>query len=52
MLKDFLQVIRYRIERLFVRDTVGQLILLLFLVVLSTFIGLTAQLFGLLARAT
>ncbi len=47
MLKDFLQVIRYRIERLFVRDTVGQLILLLFLVVLSTFIGLTAQLFGL-----
>jgi hypothetical protein len=47
VLKDFLQVIRYRIERLFVRDTVGQLILLLFLVVLSTFIGLTAQLFGL-----
>ncbi|MGI9330771.1 MAG: CASTOR/POLLUX-related putative ion channel [Gammaproteobacteria bacterium] len=47
MLKDFLQVLRYRIERLFVRDTVGQLMLLLFLVALSTVIGLTAQLFGL-----
>ena len=47
MLKNLLQVLRYRIERLFVRDTVGQLMLLIFLVGLSTIIGLTAQLFGL-----
>ena len=47
MLKELLQILRYRIERLFVRDTVGQLMLLVFLVVLSTIIGMTAQLFGL-----
>jgi len=47
VLKNLLQVLRYRIERLFVRDTVGQLMLLIFLVGLSTIIGLTAQLFGL-----
>ena len=47
MLKEFFARLRYRVERLFVNETSGQLMLLLFLVGLSTIIGLTAQFVGL-----
>jgi hypothetical protein len=50
MLREFWERLRYRIERLFVNETSGQLMLLLFLVGLSTVIGLTAQLAGLFSE--
>lgn len=44
MFKEFWKRLRYRIERLFVRETCGQRIML------ATLIGLGAQLFGLFSK--
>lgn len=49
-MKEFLARLRYRVERLFVNETSGQLMLLLFLVALSTLIGVTAQFVGLFSE--
>ena len=50
MIKEFWKTLRYRIERIFVRETGGQLVVLLFLIVLATLIGLSAQFFGLFSE--
>ncbi len=50
MFKEVLEVLRYRLERLFVRETAGQLAIILFLVALATLIGMSAQFFGLFSE--
>lgn len=50
MFKEFWERLRYRLERLFVRETAGQLTIILFLVALATLIGMSAQFFGLFSE--
>ena len=47
MFKEILAVLRYRMERLFVRETAGQLVIIGSLILLAAFVGVSAQFFGL-----